>query len=93
VKLMQTSVSSANPTYALGCIVKKNLGYGHDGVLIGNMSLMMYDPLTDVSVVTYLPLMDFTQGPDGLTSVQKCFETIHDAGYAARSALGYPGKP
>lgn len=93
VKLMQTSSSSVNPTYALGCIVTPNLGYGHDGVLIGNMSLMMYDPLTDVSVVTYLPLMDFTQGPNGLTSVQNCFETIHDAGYAARAALGYPGKP
>jgi D-alanyl-D-alanine carboxypeptidase len=57
------------------------------------MSLMMYDPLTDVSVVTYLPLMDFTQGPNGAASVLKCFETIHDVGYAARAALGYPGKP
>ncbi|HEY0109380.1 MAG TPA: serine hydrolase domain-containing protein [Fibrella sp.] len=93
VKLMQTSVSSVNPTYALGCIFTPNLGYGHDGVLIGNMSLMMYDPLTDVSVVTYLPLMDFTQGPNGAASVLKCFETIHDVGYAARAALGYPGKP
>lgn len=93
VKLMQTSGSAQNPKYALNCIFTPNLGYGHDGVLIGNMSLMAYDPLTDVSVVTYLPLMDFTQGPPGEASILKCFETIHNAAYAARAALGYPGKP
>ncbi|UFH57238.1 serine hydrolase [Spirosoma sp. KNUC1025] len=85
VKVMQTD--------DLGGFFVKNLGYGKNGARIGNLSLMMYDPLTDVSVVTYLPLWDYTQGPEGATSFLKCFHAITDAAYAARTALGYPGKP
>ncbi|CCH51875.1 D-alanyl-D-alanine carboxypeptidase Short=DD-carboxypeptidase [Fibrisoma limi BUZ 3] len=90
VKLMQTSVSSANPTYALGCTFTPNLGYGHNGARIGNLAVMAYDPLTDVSLVAYLPLWDLT---DGFTSFIKCFNGMYDAAYAARKSLGYPGKP
>ena len=90
VKLMQTDVSSTNPTYALGCTNTPNLGYGHNGARIGNLALMVYDPLTDVSVVVYLPLWDLTNGFD---SFLKCFNAMYDAGYAARATLGYPGKP
>ena len=85
VKAMQTD--------DLGGYFTKNLGYGKNGARIGNLSLMAYDPLTDVSVVAYLPLWDFTQGPNGDTSFLKCFNAITDAAYAARVALGYPGKP
>jgi hypothetical protein len=52
------------------------------------MALIAYDPLTDVSVVAYLPLWDYTQGPDRDTSFTKC-KRAHDAAYAARAALGY----
>jgi D-alanyl-D-alanine carboxypeptidase len=90
VKLMQTDVSSTNPIYALGCTNTPNLGYGHNGARIGNLALITYDPLTDVSVVIYLPLWDLT---DGYDSFFKCFNALYDAGYAARVALGYPGKP
>lgn len=93
VKVMQTDVSLTNPTYALGCTFTKNLGYGHNGARIGNLALMAYDPLTDVSVVVYLPLWDLTQGPNGGTSFLKCFNAIYDAAYAARVTLGYPGRP
>ena len=90
VKLMQTDVSVNNQTYGLGTAYTPNLGYGHNGARIGNLVLMAYDPLTDVSVVVYLPLWDLT---NGLNSFIKCYNTINDAAYAARVALGYPGKP
>jgi D-alanyl-D-alanine carboxypeptidase len=89
VKLMQTDVSVQN-RYGLGTAYTPNLGYGHNGARIGNLALMAYDPLTDVSVVVYLPLWDLT---NGLDSFIKCFNAIYDAAYAARAALGYPGKP
>ena len=90
VKLMQTSVSSKNPDYGLGCTFTPNLGYGHNGARIGNLAVMEYDPLTDVSVVAYLPLWDLT---NDFTSFIKCFNGMYDAAYAARKSLGYPGKP
>ncbi|GAA4471072.1 hypothetical protein GCM10023189_60900 [Nibrella saemangeumensis] len=90
VKLMQTNVSTANAEYALGTNFRKNLGYGHNGARIGNLALMAYDPQTDVSIVVYLPLWDLTQGN---TSFIKCFEALYEAAYAARTTLGYPGKP
>jgi len=90
IRLMQNDVSSANPQYALGCTFTKNLGYGHNGARIGYLSLMAYDPDHDVSVVSMIPLWDLR---DGITSFLKCFYSIYDAAYAAREALGYPGKP
>lgn len=78
---------------SLGGTFRTNLGYGKNGARIGNIAVMAYDPLTDVSVVAYLPLWDYTQGPDGDTSLNKCISTTFDAAYAARAALGYPGKP
>ena len=78
---------------SLGGTFTPNLGYGKNGARIGNIALMAYDPLTDVSVVAYLPLWDYTQGPDGDISFDKCISAIYDAAYAARAALGYPGRP
>jgi D-alanyl-D-alanine carboxypeptidase len=89
IKLMQTDVSVQN-RYGLGTTYTPNLGYGHNGARIGNLALLAYDPLTDISVVVYLPLWDLTNGSD---SFIKCFNAIYDAAYAARAALGYPGKP
>ncbi len=93
VKLMQTDVSAANPTYGLGTSYRQNLGYGHNGAIAGYLTTMTYDPATQVSVVAMLPLWDLTQGRNGNTSFEKCFSAMYDAAYAARSALGYPGKP
>jgi D-alanyl-D-alanine carboxypeptidase len=78
---------------SLGGTFRTNLGYGKNGARIGNIAVMAYDPLTDVSVVAYLPLWDYTQGPDGDTSFEKCIQATFDAAYAARAALGFPGKP
>ncbi|GAB3280722.1 serine hydrolase domain-containing protein [Larkinella harenae] len=93
VKLMQSDVSDANPFYGLGTSFRQNLGYGHNGAIAGYLTTMTYDPATDISVVAMLPLWDLTQGPNGDTSFEKCFNSMYDAAYAARAALGYPGKP
>ncbi|MFI5134261.1 MAG: serine hydrolase domain-containing protein [Chitinophagales bacterium] len=90
VELMKTDTSAHNKSYALGCTHTPNLGYGHNGAKIGYLSLMAYDPDTDVSVVVMMPLWDLRNNMD---SFAKCFHAIYDAGYAARKALGYPGKP
>ena len=94
VKIMQTGHgNSFHPAYRLGTILFPNLGYGHNGERTGYLSLMAYDPLTDVSVVAYISLVDKTQGVNGDDSFRKCFQSIYDAAWGARAALGYPGRP
>lgn len=89
VRLMQTDVSPANPNYGLGAAWFDNLGYGHNGNYAGYLSVMAYDPTTDVSVVAMLPLWDFSQG---YASYQKIFLHLYYAAYGAKGALGYPIK-
>ncbi len=86
VELMKTSTSTADPTYGLGCFYKENLGYGHNGVRVGNMSLMMYDPDNNVSVICYINCVDFENFPLN-------YYAMPDVAYAVREILGYPGKP
>jgi D-alanyl-D-alanine carboxypeptidase len=89
VQLMQTDirVTPTNNNYGLGCIRFTNLGYGHNGAIGGYLSLMAYDPATQVSVVAMLPLWDFTRGEDSFLT---CFLHMYYAAYAAKGALGYP---
>ena len=89
VQLMQTDirVTPTNNNYGLGCIRFTNLGYGHNGAIAGYLSLMAYDPATDVSVVAMLPLWDFTKGEESFLT---CFRHMYYAAYAAKGALGYP---
>lgn len=89
VQLMQQDVSAANPTYGLGCFSTPNLGYGHNGSMLGFLNLMAYDPDHDVSVVVMVPLADFRS----LKLLLTCSNAMVEAAYAARVALGYPGKP
>ncbi|WP_229310776.1 serine hydrolase domain-containing protein [Larkinella arboricola] len=89
VQLMQTNTSPANPDYGLGSDRFTNLGYGHNGAIAGYLSLMAYDPATDVSIVAMLPLWDFSRGE---ASFLTCFRHMYYAGYAAKGALGYPIK-
>ncbi|MEJ7740306.1 MAG: serine hydrolase domain-containing protein [Chitinophagaceae bacterium] len=90
IQLMQNDVTAANPNYGLGCDYEKNLGYGHNGARLGFLNLMKYDPAHDVSVVAMIPLYDFRNDD---ASFNICVLAIKDAAYAAREALGYPGKP
>ncbi|MFC2101725.1 serine hydrolase domain-containing protein [Bacteroidota bacterium] len=86
VELMKFSVSMFDANYGLGCFYKQNLGYGHNGSRIGNLSLMMYDPLTDVSLVTYI-------SANNEENFIPTYLAIEDLAYGVRTALGYPGKP
>jgi len=89
VKLMQTDVSLAAPYYGLGTAWFDNLGYGHNGSFAGYLSVMAYDPVTDVSVVAMLPLWDLSQVP---ASFEKLLSHMYSAAYEAKGALGYPIK-
>ena len=89
VQLMQTDVSSADPTYGLGSSYRKNLGYGHGGARLGSLNIMSYDPDYDVSVVVMIPLYDLRTD----NSFNACANSLSNAAYAAREILGYPGKP
>ena len=86
VELMKTSVSTADPHYGLGCFFQENLGYGHNGARVGNLSIMFYDPANDISVICYTNAIDYAD-------FASCYLTMTDAAYAARDILGYPGKP
>ncbi len=92
VELMKNSVGPAtkpeNNNYALGCFHLDRLGYGHNGATTGYLSLMVYDPDTDISVIVLLPCWDLS-GPETFT---QCLKALNNAGLAARTALGYPGK-
>lgn len=86
VHLMTTELSPGSSDYYLGCLFAPNLGYGHNGLRIGNISLMVYDPATDVSVVAYTSARDMA---DGIRTII----AVYNAAYATRTVLGYPGKP
>jgi D-alanyl-D-alanine carboxypeptidase len=90
VALMHDDRSAHNPDYGLGTFEVPNLGFGHNGATLGNLSLMVYDPATQVSVVVYLPMWDLTEGDD---SFVKTFRALECTGWRAREALGYPGRP
>jgi len=90
VNLMKTDISPGSTVYGLGCSYFANLGYGHNGATHGYLSLMVYDPTIDVSLIVLLPVWDLT---NGMTSFMECFNAVSGAGYAARTALGYSGKP
>lgn len=93
VQLMQTDirVTPTNTNYGLGCIRFNNLGYGHNGAIGGYLSLMAYDPATQVSVVAMLPLWDLSIGKgEDSVSFLACFQHMYYAAYAAKGALGYP---
>ncbi len=86
VQLMQNDTSAHNPGYALGCFHQPVIGYGHNGARIGYLSMMVYDPENDISIVVMLPLWDLRKGNE---SFIHCFTALKDAVLAARGALGY----
>ncbi|GAB3047090.1 serine hydrolase domain-containing protein [Spirosoma pulveris] len=97
VKLMQTDVSPGKANgnqYALGSFYTPNLGFGHNGERCGTLSLMMYDPARDVSVVAFITLVDNSHvTKDASSTFFKCFNAVYGAAYGGRAALGYPGRP
>lgn len=90
IRLMQTDTSPFNAGYALGCLFVPDIGFGHNGCRVGNLSLMAYNPETDVSVAVYLPLVDYSDYPPSLMA---CFQGMYNVAYRALEALGYPRTP
>lgn len=88
VQIMQTSVNTHYPDYALGTIYITNCGYGHNGAIDGYLSLMLYNPADDVSLVCMMPMWDLRQG---VNSFLMCFAAVHTLGKEARKAFSYPG--
>lgn len=92
IDLMKNSIGPAtkpeNNNYALGCFHLDNLGYGHNGATAGYLSLMVYDPDTDVSVIVLLPYWNLS----GDETFTKCLYALNNAGLSARTALGYQGR-
>lgn len=90
IELMKNSVSDSNKTYALGCLYIEDLGYGHNGCIKGYLSYMMYDPVTDVSVIIMMPANDYSlPGEEGIIDGLKA---LVNGAFSSRMALGFPGK-
>ncbi len=90
VAIMQDSISPGSKNYSLGCFYMPNLGYGHNGCRVGYLSVMMYAPEDDVSVVAYLNFMDMTSEKNFILEIK---EGLYESAWRAREALGYPGHP
>jgi D-alanyl-D-alanine carboxypeptidase len=89
--MMTSDISPYTTSYALGCDHVKNLGYGHNGAILGYLSTIRYNPDTDVSIVVLMPMID---GSNGMTSLTTCImEGIYGAAWVTLEALGYPGRP
>lgn len=84
VQLMTTEFSPGNSEYALGCKSFHNMGFGHNGAREGNMSFMMYDPVNDVSVITYINAIYSHD-------VIKTGMPVYYLASETRKALGYQG--
>ena len=81
VELMKTP-SAYSTSYGLGILNGGGLGYGHNGAHNGFTSLMLYNPVDDVSVVIYSNVMDNTNLPNEQAMFKKVAQE-------AKSILGY----
>jgi CubicO group peptidase (beta-lactamase class C family)/C-terminal processing protease CtpA/Prc len=90
VHLMHTTTSAANGNYGLGCSYSPDLGFGHSGAVVGYLTMMAYNPETDISAAAVLPLWDMSGGMSGIWT---CYEAMYDAAYRSLEALGYPRTP
>jgi D-alanyl-D-alanine carboxypeptidase len=60
VGLMKCDVpAGATNCYGLGIQQFSGLGFGHTGAHNGYLSVMLYDPPSDVSIVLFFSLLDF----------------------------------
>jgi len=83
VGLMKCTVPAGAPNcYGLGFQLFPGLGYGHTGAHNGYMSVMLYDPANDVSLVLFFSLLDYdAMGAEG--------RLLFDIATQARAILGY----
>ncbi len=53
-----TPTGEEHGVYGLGTTFTEGLGYGHNGAHIGYLTVMRYDPTTDVTVVMFVSVLD-----------------------------------
>lgn len=84
-ELMRTNKGPATTSgYGLGCSNFQGIGYGHNGATEGYLSLMAYDPKSDVSVIVLLPFWDLRGN-----NLNKCIATLNSTAIEAKKTLGY----
>lgn len=84
--MMTQTPQSGDSRYGLGIFCVNKLGYGHNGAHMGYISLMMYDPVTDVTVVSYFNLWDETS-PYNIRPAQMTL--LGQAALDAKTAVGF----
>jgi D-alanyl-D-alanine carboxypeptidase len=83
VDLMKCTVPAGKPDcYGLGIQLFPGLGYGHTGAHNGYLSVMLYDPANDVSLVLFFSLIDFH-------ALKVEGRLLFDIATQARTILGY----
>jgi len=74
------SSSGSSAGYGGGLIHWNNLGYGHNGGHEGFLSLMVYDPETDIAIVGYTNSLNLINGSSSimetLTSLEEVFREV-----------------
>jgi D-alanyl-D-alanine carboxypeptidase len=83
VAAMKTLSFPGISPYGLGIVYTTGLGYGHNGANQGYLSLMKYDPQTDVTVILYFNVWDLAN----LFTYQNTLLT--QAAQNARGSVGY----
>lgn len=58
VQAMMTPTTQSGQAYGLGLTCAPGFGYGHTGAHQGYLSLMLYDPAADVTLVLYFNIWD-----------------------------------
>lgn len=69
--------------YGLGISYKSGIGYGHEGAHAGYLSLMMYDPDKDVTVIIYFNVWDYANMKTDQAAL------LLKAAMDAKAAVGY----
>lgn len=82
VAAMMTPTALSGNAYGLGLSVS-TLGYGHSGAHAGYLSLMLYDPRSDVAAIIYCNVWD----QNNLTTAQ--LQLLTQVLKDAKAALGY----
>ncbi|RMZ61160.1 class A beta-lactamase-related serine hydrolase [Chryseobacterium nematophagum] len=81
---LATTVENRN--YSLGCFYLPGVGYGHNGATEGYLSIMLYDPDTDFSVIVLLPFWDLSNNAQ---KFPQCINALNMTALEAKKTLGY----
>ena len=81
VNMMKTLSAASGYTCGLGITYEKGLGYGKDGAHNGFLSLMLYDPDDDVTMVIYFNILDYNITAQAALMTKVAREAKHTLGY------------